>query len=292
MKNQPKAYILALTAVLFWSTIGTAFKISLKYLDPLNLLFYSSLTASVLLFLILSVTGKLNQMKGLTFRELAASASLGLLNPFLYYTVLLKAYDRLPAQEAGTLNYIWPLVLVLLSIPLLRQKISPVSILAILISFSGIVVISTHGNITGLTFSDPTGVLLAVGSALFWALYWIFSLKDPRDAVIKLFLAFCLGCLCTLITLLLSGGISLPDIRGIGGAVYIGIFEMGLTFLIWLNALKFSSTTARVSNLIYLSPFISLILIHLVIGEVILFSTFVGLLLIVSGIILQQYLKR
>ncbi len=291
MKNQTKAYLLALTAVLFWSTIGTAFKVSLRYLDPLSLLFFSSFTASFVLALFILITNNLQQLRRTTIKDLGVSAFLGLLNPFLYYVVLLKAYDRLPAQEAGTLNYIWPLVLVLLSIPLLKQKISTMSILAILISFSGIIVISTHGNVFGLTFSDPAGVLMAVGSAVFWALYWIFSLKDKRDAVVKLFLAFAFGWFYTLITLLWAGGIKIPEIRGLGGAIYIGIFEMGLTFLIWLNALKLSATTAKISNLIYLSPFISLIIIHVVIGEIILLSTIVGLLLIVSGIILQQYLK-
>jgi drug/metabolite transporter (DMT)-like permease len=79
--------------------------------------------------------------------------------------------------------------------------------------------------------------------------------------------------------------------QGIAGSVYLGIFEMGITFILWLMALKLSSTTAKVSNLIYLSPFISLILIHFFVGEVILLSTIIGLLFIVGGIIIQQYLK-
>jgi drug/metabolite transporter (DMT)-like permease len=66
---------------------------------------------------------------------------------------------------------------------------------------------------------------------------------------------------------------------------------MGITFILWLMALKLSSTTAKVSNLIYLSPFISLILIHFFVGEVILISTVIGLAFIVGGIVLQQYIK-
>jgi drug/metabolite transporter (DMT)-like permease len=291
MKNQTKAYLLAMTAVLFWSTIGTAFKVSLRYLDPLTLLFYSSLVACLVLATGITLMRKWHQVRQATPRELAVSSFLGLLNPFLYYVVLLNAYDRLPAQEAGTLNYIWPLVLVLLSIPLLKQKISALSIVAILISFSGIIIISTHGDLLGFTFSDPLGVSLAVGSAIFWALYWILNLKDRRESIIKLFLAFCFGSAYTLVAMIFFGKMALPGLRGLIGAGYLGIFEMGLTFLIWMNALGLSSTTAKISNLIYLSPFISLIIIHLVIGEIILLSTVVGLLLIVVGIIIQQYLK-
>jgi drug/metabolite transporter (DMT)-like permease len=292
MNRQKAAYVYALLAILCWSTIGSAFKISLRYIDFLNLLLFSSGFAVIVLFTTLVIQGKLPLLGQLRGKEILHSAFLGFLNPFLYYVVLLKAYELLRAQEAGTLNYIWPLVLVLLSVPLLKQKISYRSILAVLISFAGIVIISTHGNPFSLQFAHPVGVLLAVGSALFWGLYWIYNMKDPREEVSKLFLNFCFGFLYILLTVFIFGKEILPGWQGMAGSVYLGIFEMGLTFVLWLKALKLSSTTAKVSNLIYLSPFLSLILIHFVVGETILLSTFAGLVFIVSGILLQQYLKN
>ena len=298
MKQQRKAYFYALSAILCWSTIGSAFKISLRYLDFLTLLLFASFTATVVLFIILLLQGKLKRLKNIRREDFLNSAFLGLLNPFLYYVVLLKAYELLPAQEAGTLNYIWPLVLVLLSIPMLHQKITGWSILAILISFSGIILISTHGQILSMHFSSPVGVILAVGSAIFWALYWIFNMKDRREEVSKLFLNFCFGFFYIFLTIAILRFFGLNWSRypllpwqGITGAVYLGIFEMGVTFILWMMALKLSSTTAKVSNLIYLSPFVSLILIHFFVGEVILLSTVTGLLFIVGGIILQQSIK-
>ena len=291
MRTQRKAYIYAFSAIACWSTIGSAFKISLRYLDPLGLLLFSSIVAVITLFVILLVQGKLSLLGKLTSTDILMSALMGLLNPYLYYVVLLRAYDILPAQEAGTLNYIWPLVLVLLSIPMLKQKISVLSILAILISFAGIMVISTHGRLLSFHFSNPAGVLLATGSAFLWAVYWIINLKDKRETVSKLFLNFFFGLLYVFITIALTKHFWIPPWKGLAGAVYIGLFEMGITFLLWLNALKLSSTTAKVSNLIYLSPFISLIIIHFAVGEAILLSTVAGLALIVTGILWQQYLK-
>jgi drug/metabolite transporter (DMT)-like permease len=193
MKQQRQAYIYALLAILCWSTIGSAFKISLRYLDFLTLLLFSSFVAATVLFIILLLQKKLYLLRKIRKEDLLNSAFLGLLNPFLYYVVLLKAYELLPAQEAGTLNYIWPLVLVLLSIPMLKQQITAWSILAILVSFTGIIIISTHGHPLTLKFSSPLGVLLALGSAIFWALYWIYNMKDRREEVSKLFLNFCFG---------------------------------------------------------------------------------------------------
>ncbi|MEI7724154.1 MAG: DMT family transporter [Bacteroidota bacterium] len=300
MKPQKKAYLFAFAAIACWSTIGSAFKLSLRYIDPQGLLFISSLVACIVLFTILLVQGKLALLKQLTFKEVLLSAFLGMLNPFLYYSVLLKAYDLLQAQEAGTLNYIWPLILVLLSIPMLHQKISFGSVIAIAISFLGIVMISSRGQffegISSVVQTDITGhthgVLLAIGSAVLWALYWIFNVKDQREAVSKLFLNFCFGFLYSLIFMVASGRVEIPAWQGLAGGFYIGLFEMGITFTLWLYALKYSSTTAKVSNLIYLSPFVSLIIIHFTVGENILTSTVIGLLLIISGIGLQQYLKR
>ena len=300
MKLQKKAYLFAFAAIACWSTIGSAFKISLRWLSPVELLFYSSFTACLVLLSILLVQRKLSLMRNLTISQILHSALLGLLNPFLYYLVLLKGYDILPAQEAGTLNYIWPLILVLLSIPMLKQKISLMSILAILVSFAGILIIAGHPSVApqpaGRTnpgaLRHVEGVVLAVGSALFWALYWILNIKDKREAVTKLFLNFCFGFFYTLLAIVLTGTFRVPQWQGLAGAIYIGFFEMGITFVLWLNALKFSSTTAKVSNLIYLSPFISLILIHFTVGETIYLSTITGLVFLVTGIVWQQYLKR
>jgi drug/metabolite transporter (DMT)-like permease len=217
---------------------------------------------------------------------------LGFLNPFLYYVVLFKAYSLLPAQEAQPLNYTWSIMLVLLSIPLLKQNIKFISILAILISYLGVLIISTHGNISALKFTDPYGVLLALGSAVIWALFWIYNIKDKRDEVAKLFLNFIFGFFFILIAILFSSKMKVSSMPGFLGAAYVGLFEMGITFVLWLKALKLSNTTAQVSNLIYLSPFVSLVLIHFVVGERILFSTIIGLIFIVAGILIQQYYSR
>lgn len=289
LSNQNKAYLFAISAVLLWSTIASAFKITLDYIDYIHLLLLASIFSSIALFLILIIQGKFHLLKQLNKNDLWRSSLLGFLNPFLYYLILLKAYTLLKAQEAGTLNYIWPITLVLLSIPLLKQKINWISILAILTSFFGIIVISTEGKIASLEFREPLGVFLAVISSVFWALYWIYNIKDKRDEIIKLFVNFVFGTIYILITVLIFSDFRSIQFPGILGAAYIGLFEMGITYFLWLKALKFSINTAKVSNLVYISPFISLIIIRNIVGEKILISTIIGLVFIISGIIIQQF---
>lgn len=291
--QQRKAYMLAIVAVLFWSTMSSAFKITLRYIPFDQLLLWSSFTGCIALFII-------NQSSSLRFKRteinkkaILSSAIMGFFNPFLYYLILIKAYELLEAQIAGTLNYFWPIALVLLSIPFLKQKISTFSILAIFISFLGIVIISTKGNFTNFKTTDPLGVALVIGSAFIWATYWILNMKDQREETAKIMLNLFFGLLYMVIYLCISGSkLIFPGTYAILGIVYIGMFEMSITFVIWLKALNYSSDTAKVSNLIYLSPFFALFIINLTVGERIHTSTILGLVFIIAGIIFQQITGR
>ena len=291
-KNQKLAYLYALLAVLFWSTMSSAFNLTLRVVDTDQLLFWASLFG-ILALLVINQSGKHRiKLRDLRKKDLISSAVMGFFNPFLYYIVLFKAYELLEAQIAGTLNYVWPITLVLLSIPLLGQKVKPMSILAIFISFAGLVVISTKGNLSGFEFANPLGVALAVGSSVFWALYWILNMKDKREETGKILLNLLFGFLYITIYLAFTVGVHLPGKYALLGAFYIGLFEMSITFVIWLKALQFSVNTAKVSNLIYLSPFIALFWIRLTVGEEIHTTTIVGLVFIVAGIVLQQLTSR
>ena len=292
MDNQKKAYIYGLSTVLLWSTVASAFKLSLRYLDYIQLLLYSTLVSIFVLSFLFTLQGKTRLLFSYSGSQYLRSLVLGFLNPFLYYSVLFKAYDLLPAQEAQPLNYTWAITLALLSIPLLKQRISIRDIFSVFVSYSGVVVISTHGNIFSFRFSNPLGVALALGSTVIWALYWIYNTKDDRDPVAGLLLNFLFGLPWVLTTCLLFSNVRVSNPLGLVGAAYVGVFEMGITFVLWLSALKLSENTAKVGNLIFLSPFLSLVFIHFFVGEVILPSTLTGLALIVAGLLLQRLKGR
>ena len=130
--------------------------------------------------------------------------------------------------------------------------------------------------------------MLALGSSVIWGLFWILNVRDKRDDVVKLFLNFAFGSVLILLVSLLFSDAWVTVYPGVLGTVYIGLFEMGITFVLWLKALSLSGTTAQVGNLVYLSPFLSLFFIRMVVGESIAFSTIAGLVLILSGILLQK----
>ena len=289
MKNQKIAYTFAGFVILFWGTSATAFKIGLQYFNFIQLLFWASLFATIILFFVLIFQGKFLQIFKMDKTQLKWSIFLGFLNPFLYYFVLFKAYDLLPAQVAQPLNYIWPIILVLLSVPILGQKLKAKNIIALIISFVGVVFISSQGNINIFSKSNPLGVFLVLFSSTIWALFWLYNVRDKnRDEAVKLFLNFFFASILILLVGVFTKDFWNISVNGLFASAYIGAFEMGITFVLWLKALNYADNTARLSNVIYLVPFVALLFIKLILGETIYWTTIVGLVLIITGIIYQQ----
>lgn len=274
--------------MLLWSTVATTFKLTLEGMTFAQLLFYSSLTSTIALFLILYFTAKNDLIELLHGKAISKNLLLGFINPFLYYLVLFKAYSLLPAQEAQPLNYTWPITIAVFSAIFLKQKLTLRIVAGLLIAFMGVVLIATHGNVLDVKFHSLFGVVLATGSSIVWASFWTLKLLDKRGDAAKLFGAFLTGTIYTAIYVSLFDSFSISDNSFLFGAAYIGLFEMGITFFLFMRGLHLSPNKARTSTLAYLSPFISLIFIALVLGEEILLSSIIGLILIVGGILIQH----
>ncbi|MGO1462137.1 MAG: DMT family transporter [Marinobacter sp.] len=288
MKNQKTAMLFGLGTVLLWSTVATAFKLALADLAPVQMLLVACTASVVVMAIILVLQKRWHLVFSLHKKQYVQSFAMGLINPCLYYFLLFGAFDRLPAQEAQPLNYTWALVLAYLSVPFLGHRLRKLDILAGLVCYAGVVVIATRGAVTSLSFSDPLGVALAIGSTLVWASYWIIATRDTRDPVVGLFLNFLFGLPVIVLICWWTEGVALPATGSLVAAVYVGVFEMGIAFVFWSYAMKKAENTSKVSNLIFISPFLSLVFIYFILGEQILPSTYIGLVLIMIGLWLQQ----
>lgn len=285
--NQDRAAIFyGLGAVALWSTVATAFKVALSQMSPLELIWLASLVSWLLMGALVIRQGRLMEALRHGWRTAAWA---GLMNPVAYYLVLFGAYDRLPGQEAMALNYTWALAMAFLAVPLLGQRLTRVDVLAGLIAYAGVWVIATRGEVFNVTFADPLGVGLALASTLLWALYWLLNVRDRRPPLVAQWQNFAVGLPLLTLLMLLGPGFAWSGWAAVGAGVYVGLFEMGIAFVLWQLAIHRVSRTARVSNLIFLSPPVSLLLLYLVVGEPILVSTLVGLVLILGGLGLQQW---
>jgi len=283
-----RAVKMGLGAVMLWSTVATAFSLSLEYLTPLQLVTLAAVVSWCFFAARLGSPARWASLRATSFKERITGLLMGWLNPGLYYLVLFAAYDQLPAQEAMAINYSWGITLALVAAPLLRQRLTPGALLAACISYSGIVVIATRGSPLSLDFAQPLGVGLALLSTLLWSLYWVINTRLSVDPEVNLFLNFS-GALPLLLGLLWWSGTPLPVVwQGWAGGLYVGLFEMGLAFVLWMGAMKATTSTLRISSLIFLSPPLSLILIWMIAGEPVKAYTLIGLILILFGLWLQR----
>jgi len=204
--------------------------------------------------------------------------------------VLFAAYDRLPAQVAQPINYTWAIVVAVLSAVVLKQRIRAVDYVAGATCYLGVVVIATGGQVTGITV-DRLGLALALGSTLIWAGYWILVMRDTRGAVTGMCLNFLVAVPVSALLCAFTSGFDVP-LPGLAGSIYVGLFEMSLAFVCWSVALRSTDNASRVSYLIFLAPFVSLVLIGSVLDEPVAATTWTGLILIVAGLLAQQLLRR
>ena len=190
------------------------------------------------------------------------------------------------------INFSWPIMIVILSIPILKQKIDIKSFLSIIVCYVGVVVIATKGDVFSMQFENSLGVVYILITTVIWSLFWLFNTKNSNDSVVSLFLIFLFSVPYILIITYFSNSFVIPSLKGVIGSAYIGLFEMGISVVLWQSALKISTTVSRVASLVFITPFLSLLILHFVLKEDILASTIFGVILICSGLILQKYFTR
>lgn len=292
MTTNTKSIMLGGVAVVSWATVATAFKIALSHLTVFTMLLVATVTSALIFAAVMSVERRWGELKRMPLRLTAECAALGVLNPVLYYLVLFRAYDMLPAQMAQPLNYAWPIVLLILLAVFNHERIPARKYIGMFISVAGVACISFGGgSIEG--GASVAGILMAISSAALWACYWMFNnrLKNLVHPTVALFLGFAAGA----IVLLIAGcfiGVRIDSTAGLLSGIYIGFFEMGIPFLAFGTALRITSNPALINQMCYLSPFLSLFLISIVLGETILPTTYIGLLLIVVGLAYNQYFVK
>ena len=293
MKQTNQAIMYACLAVLSWSTVATAFKKSLEHISHFELVLVSCVTSLVIFAVLLTVLKKWHLVKELSLKEWGYFSLLGLLNPVAYYLVLFKSYDLLPAQVAQPINYAWPIVLVVLLAFVTKQRIPGKKYIGMAISLAGVATISLGG---GQALGDRlpvSGLMLAALSALLWASYWVINNmnKDRFDAHLAFFMTFLFGSIYMTVASVFVG-VDLNTVPGLLWGSYVGAFEMGIPFIFFGMAMRKTDNPALINQLTYLSPFMSLFLISIVLGEKIVLTTLIGLALIVFGIIFNEYFVK
>lgn len=179
----------------------------------------------------------------------------GVAGIFGYHCLLFTAFRTAPALEANLLNYLWPLLIVLLSPVFKLGTLRWPHIVASLCGFAGAALIVTKGQLH-VPAVLPAGFLFAIAAAFTWACYSLQTRKLPAfpNAAVG---GFCLASalLAGLCHLAFEPAI-LPDSGEWLALLAMGIGPLGLSFFFW-NIAMTSADPRQIGAVSYLTPLLS-----------------------------------
>lgn len=291
MAEEKISYLYVALAVLLWGSTAAVGKLMLKNLNNLQVLFYTSLIASISLFVIVLFQKKFHIIKKYTLKDYWHFVYMGFIGVFLYYVFLFAGLMFAPAQEAFIVNYTWPIWVVIFAMVLLKEEFNLKKMLAILLGFIGVYVVVTKGDVFSLSIANLKGDLFAFAGAISYGIFSVLGKKHNYERFTSMMFYYSFTFLFISIANLLFSGIPEISLYELAGLTWLGIFTSALAFVFWFLALKHGDT-AKMSNIVFLTPFLSLVYIHFLTGETIFFSSVIGLIFIVSGIVIQSYNKK
>lgn len=286
LRTKLEPYFYLALCIIFWAAIPVVSKKILTDLNNVQMLFYTTLVSFLVLLIISLIQKKLTLLKKYKAKDFGVMFILGFLGAYFCYLILYKAFSLASAQEIFILAYTWPIMVIILGFILLKEKPTVRKLIAILLSFLGIMIIVTKGHITNLVFSNINGDLLSLFYAFIFALFSVLGKKFDFDKTIAATVYFFTALIILIPTMLIMSNFRIPSPNVWFWLFINGFFINGITYVFWFKALK--APTHIVSNLLYLTPFLSLLYIHLFLGDKILISSLIGLMVISSGIILQS----
>ena len=287
-KRKIESYFNLSLCILLWASIPVASKKILAEISNIQMLFYSTILSFFVLGLVVLFERKVKVMKNYSVNDYLVMSFLGFLGTYLFYILLYRAFALIPASEAYTLNFTWPILVLILAFVLLKEEITVRKIAAILISFFGIVVIVTKGQIFSLSLSNIKGDSLALSGSFVFAFFSVLGKKYNFDKTVSAFIYFASGLIFVTLTMLFFSSVKPPPVNIWLWLLYNGIFVNGISYIFWFKALEHGDTHI-VSNALYLTPFLSLIYISIFLNEKILLSSIIGLVIIVLGIVVQSF---
>jgi drug/metabolite transporter (DMT)-like permease len=287
MESKTKAIIYTLICVSLWGLIPVVSKLGQVSLDNHQFLFWSSLV-SFIAFLVATVTVKKSK-EFLSYKpgDWISAIVLGFLGTYLYYILLYFGYANAQGLEVLVLQYSWPIFIVLLSVFILNEKLTPRRGLAVLLGFVGVALVLTKGNFAEIHLDNYFVDLLVLAAALAFGLFSVLSKKVKLEPYTMITIFFMTASIASLVSMLLLSEFSLPTNNSIVPILVNGLFVNGFSYIFWIKALK-EAEASFVAPLVFLTPVLSALYLIIFFQEPLLPVYGFGLLAVLIGGLLNK----
>ena len=281
-----KQYLYAIIAIVLWSTTATITKLLLNSLDTMQFLFSTSTLAFLFLLIYNIIKGNIKQLKETKKSTILYLLPIGLLGTFFYDLFFCLGISRMPVSEAYIINYTWPIMTIIFAIIILKEKITLKKVVAIILSFIGVAIIISNGDPLSISTNNIMGSIFCLIGAMSYGLFSVLNKKINDNEPLAMMLYYGEATIITFIYIVITKSYFYPQINEFLGLIWMGVFTCAIACTLWVSAIKEGDTT-KISNLTYMAPFLSLIWAKLILKEDITIYSIIGLILIVSGILLQ-----
>jgi drug/metabolite transporter (DMT)-like permease len=272
----PTPALLALGAIALWSSLATL-GVALGHVPPFLLTGLSLLIGSLIAL-------PLSGFQLARWRVPLPTLALGVYGLFCYHFLLFLALRHAPPVQANLVNYLWPLLIVVLApLVLPGMTLHFRHVFAALLGFAGAALVILGGAASaGISSAWSWGYLPALAAAFIWASYSLLTRRVaafPTSAIGGFALAS--GLLSLLCHVLLEPAVDLSA-RDWGLIGLIGLGPMGAAFFLWDKALK-TGDARHIGILSYLTPLLSTTLLVLVNGHAVTWHVIVAAAMIVAA---------
>ena len=289
MERETSAYVAVLVTIVLWSSAAAVVKLLMSDLPSYLVMFYVALFAVTGNLALVALTGRTERFLSYGRNDLVVFALMGLLGSYGYCMLYYNALDIAPVVVVSVVQYLWPIMTVLWTAVLLKERPGSRAITGLTISLAGVMIVATGGDLSVLSLEKLTGPLMAAAAAVCYGLFSAIGKQRDDDKVCAMAWSFIfyLIFMVPTVLVLVPGGFLLPSPSTLLGLAWMGIACYAIGYSLWLYALS-NGDTASISNTTFLAPFLSLVWIRLILEEPIPSAAIVGLVVIIAGILVTR----
>lgn len=281
-----KEYIFAGITIIFWATSPSVVKLLLQDIPHFEALAMGSFIAFLFLTIINSITKRISILKKFKLKDYITLAGLGTLGLFFYSALYYYGLSLIPVQDACTLNYLWPIMVVIFSCIILKEKMTAANLTAVILSFIGAFLITTKGDFHHFNITEIKGILSCIFAAIAYGLFSVLNKqRNYPQAISMMIYFFVTSVLSSFFSITTEIYTPITPIQWLG-FLWIGIGVDAIAYTLWGLALN-NTKSANISNFAYITPVLAMFLSCIIFNEPVNIWSVLGLCCILLGILIQ-----
>ena len=293
-KGNGKIYFLMVIAALVWSGAFIAGKFAVPYVPAFTLTFLRFLIASIVLYPVMKLYNRSHPENNfrLTKKYIPLFLFNGIVGMAGYHVLFFTALKYTTAINSSIIGAMNPIVTTIIAAIFIRQKTPPMQIAGILLSFIGVVLTITGGNLSILaSFDFNRGDMFMAAAVICWASYAVMSRVKGADvpplALTFYSFVFCTIALVPFVIWEHPWALEKIPASAILSIVFMAVFSSVIGYMLQQIAIK-KIGASKSSIFVNLVPVFSIILSVTILGEELMPVKIFTSLLIIAGVCICQ----